>query len=119
MKSQLEQVLNIVCDYYNVSPDNVKSSNREAKYVRARHVYFYLGYYVSEKTLMEIGNISNNNYTSVLHGKKTISIELTIYPQLKREINELKFKILSLKNKLIVEHVDLLQLSINTTPLTN
>jgi len=114
MKNQLEQVLNIVCEFYNISTDEIKGTCRKSNLVKARHVFFYLSYIVLEKSLYEISVVSQNNHTSVLHGRNKIADEIRFYPKLKREVEELKLKILSLNN-VVVEHVDLVQLSINNT----
>lgn len=112
MNNQLEEVINIVCEFYNISSDELKGTCRKSNLVKARHVFFYLSYIVLEKSLYEIANVSQNNHTSVLHGRNKISDEIRFYPKLKKEVSDLKLKILSINN-IVVEHIDLVQLSIN------
>lgn len=64
-----DELVNIVCKFYNLKPTQIKGPKRDALLVRARHVAMYLLKKELDLTLVEIGNLlGGRDHTTVMHG---------------------------------------------------
>lgn len=114
MKSSKENILEAVCQYFNLSQNMVISLNRRADLVKARQFYFYLCRNLTEETLPNMSNYIGRNHATAIHAIKQIKALMSVYPDIKRDIKQIKKLLLNI-NPLVVVHVDLLQLTINHT----
>lgn len=64
-----EDIINKVCDYYNVKPTQLKGPKREASLVRARQMAMFLLKKRLGLTFVEIGNIlGGRDHTTIMYG---------------------------------------------------
>jgi len=108
------KILDTVCSYFDIEEKLIKSSLRNKNIAKARHVYFYLCGEFTELTNEKISETVNREHSRYLHGRNKIKIEMTIYPILKKEIEEIISKLFEC-NKLIPESIDLLKMTENYT----
>ena len=87
----LTRILHVTCKALKITPEQVKSSTRKAEVVFARHVYCYLastgGYHY---TLVNIGKEINRDHASVLHAKRKLSDDVTMYKDIADKIDRIK-----------------------------
>ena len=113
MKLESVKILEKVCEVYKLSIDNIKSNSRIGEVVKARQIYSYLSMNYTNDKIDYIAALINRDRTTVLHSVNKINSEMYIYKDLLDEINYIKDKLIV--NKLVVQDVNLLDLSKNYT----
>lgn len=69
-----QNIMDVVCDHFNVSENDIKSKNRQQELVHARHIIMYLCRNLTDATYKEIASyIGNRDHSTVIHGERTIS----------------------------------------------
>lgn len=73
-----EDIINIVCSFYNIKSTLLKGPKRDASLVRARQVAMYLLKKELRLTFVDIGNIlGGRDHTTIMHGVEKIETILT------------------------------------------
>ena len=87
----VEQIIDIVCRYYNVTPEAIISSSRKSGIAHPRQVAMYLARTETEASLPQIGaQLGPRDHTTVLHGYEKITTLVDTDPQLRRDLLEIK-----------------------------
>ena len=87
----ISNVLDTTCSVLGITKEQVRSSDRLAKIVYARHIFCYLAYNTTfNKTLKEIGKFINRDHASVIHGKLKIQTQLDLYEDVKAHVDKIK-----------------------------
>lgn len=93
-----DTVIDVVCNYYNIKPTQLRGSKRDSIFVRPRHMCMFLLKEDVRLTLLEIGNLlGGRDHTTVMHGVE--KIEGLLKNQEERVLSEVSF----LRNKLSQE----------------
>ncbi|MCQ2369509.1 MAG: chromosomal replication initiator protein DnaA [Paludibacteraceae bacterium] len=72
-KYTVQDIRDIVCDYYGVTLDNLLSESRKREIVQARQVAMYFAKLKTKDSLTTIGlTIGKRNHATVLHACKTV-----------------------------------------------
>jgi chromosomal replication initiation ATPase DnaA len=70
----LDKLMNVVCNYCEVTVELVASETRKREVVFARHLFFFLATHITSHTLGEIGDhIGGRDHTTVIHGRNKIA----------------------------------------------
>ena len=70
-------IIDIVCEHYNVSPDDIISKKRNSEFVQPRQVIMYLCRDLIGTPLQTIGKVlGKKDHTTVMHGVEKIKNEL-------------------------------------------
>lgn len=88
-----DDVINAVCNYYNIKPTQLKGSKREASLVRSRHICMFL---LKELglTFVEIGNLlGGRDHTTVMHAVEKITKMGSNNPFVSEDILSIKKKV--------------------------
>ena len=72
--TRLLKCLPKVCDYWNVSPEEVLSRSRKRHIINAKHSLRYFLHTYGDLTACDIGTLTNCDHSSVLHSVKTFKI---------------------------------------------
>lgn len=87
----IERILNVVCEYFNVSIDDVMSPSRKQPIVQARQVAMYLASKYTKLSSARIGVfIGNRNHATVLHSCKTVEDTLHVDKAFKARVAEIE-----------------------------
>ena len=87
----VEQIIDTVARYYNVSGDVLISSSRKSTIARPRQVVMYLARTETDASLPQIGaQLGPRDHTTVLHGYEKIAGLVDTEPQLRRDLLEIK-----------------------------
>jgi chromosomal replication initiator protein len=87
----VEQVLDTVARYYNVSPELLTSSSRKGAISHPRQVAMYLARTETEASLPQIGaQLGNRDHSTILHGCDKIASLVETDAQLRRDVLEIK-----------------------------
>lgn len=87
-------IIDVVCEHFGVSPEDISSRKRNSEIVLARQVIMYLCRNLVDISLESIGKkLGNKDHTTVLHGVNKITEELETNEDLKNKIDVIKKKI--------------------------
>jgi len=87
----LEQIIDTVCRYYDVTTEALISASRKSTLARPRQVAMYLARRETDASLPQIGaQMGPRDHTTVLHGAEKIAGMVDTDPQLRRDILELR-----------------------------
>lgn len=90
----LTLIINEVCTYFNVKPEDVISKKRNSEYVLPRQVAMYLCHILTESSYAIIGKaLGKKDHTTVLHGCNKIEDELKVNEELQNKIDAILKKI--------------------------
>ena len=67
MKATKEEVMKIVCNYYAVPQEKLKSKDRQQPISKARHMYMYLSRLYTTASYSEIGSLVNRDHCTALY----------------------------------------------------
>lgn len=92
----VEYIVNVVCEYFGISIDQIASSSRKQQVVQARQVAMYLSKKHSSESLTSIGmQCGKKDHATVHHACKTISDRLETDKQFKATLADIEKRILS------------------------
>ena len=90
----VEYIINVVCDYFKISADQLALKTRKQQVVQARQIAMYLAKKYSNTSLAAIGKqCGNKDHATVHHACKTISDRLETDKQFKSMMAEIEKKI--------------------------
>ena len=70
----IEQIREVVCDYFKLSVDAISTKSRKLEVVQARQIAMYLSKQFTKNSLSSIGKaIGERDHATVLHACKIIS----------------------------------------------
>ncbi|MBT6069243.1 chromosomal replication initiator protein DnaA [Candidatus Peregrinibacteria bacterium] len=89
--TDIEEVIRLVSDYYNVTPDNVVGTGRKREFMVPRQVCMYLVRNELKQSYEHIGEeFGGRNHTTVMHACDKVNGYLKYDQRLVRDINALK-----------------------------
>lgn len=89
----VEGIIDIVAGYYNVSVDDIKSTNRAAKTAYARQVAIYLAKEMTGESFPYIGDCFNRKHTTIMYSHQKVKSDIAIDRHLAQDITELTAKV--------------------------
>ncbi|MCR5650191.1 MAG: chromosomal replication initiator protein DnaA [Lachnospiraceae bacterium] len=91
-----ENIMNVVCDHYSISIEDIKSSKRNKELVYPRKMIMYLCRYMTSATYKEIASyLGGRDHTTIMYGIRTITDLLEKDESTKRTIETIINKIKS------------------------
>lgn len=106
---KFSEILQVVCEHYNITKVNITSASRAPRYSLPRQVAYYLARRLTKLSLPEIGRRSFKDHTSVLYGANKIEEMLKTNVDLRQVVNTLTLKIgakVAARNVIIGEERD-------------
>lgn len=86
----LDQVLEVVTEYYHMRPSDVKSPSRAKDISHARQIAVYVIRTMTEASFPKIGELlGGRKHTTILYAYEKIKDELTHHPLLSQQIQEI------------------------------
>jgi chromosomal replication initiator protein len=90
-KLTVEQVIDAVCDHYNVTNDALSGSSRARVVAFPRQVAMYLARTETDASLPQIGTrLGNRDHTTIMYGHDKISTLIEKDPAARREMLQIK-----------------------------
>ena len=89
----VDGIIDIVAGFYNVSVDDVKSTNRAAKTAYARQVAIYLAKEMTSESLPYIGDCFNRKHTTIMYSHQKVKTDIITDRHLSEDIKVLTEKI--------------------------
>lgn len=110
----IQNILNAVLLFYNVDLNELKSESKKGNLVKARQIYFYLCKEFTDSTFSRMAKLINRDHATAMYSKNKIINQKELYQDINLEIEEITESLFR-NNSLIINHVNLLQMSINYT----
>jgi len=90
----IDYIQKVVCNYYNISSDSLKSKTRKREIVQARQVAMYFSKNLTKSSLATIGSqIGGKDHATVLHACKTVNNLVETDKTFRNQIEELEKKL--------------------------
>jgi chromosomal replication initiator protein len=87
----IDKVQKVVCDYFNITRDDLLSKTRKRQIVQARQIAMYMSRTLINCSLSTIGaEIGGKDHATVLHACKTIEERLTIEKSLQEDLEKIE-----------------------------
>jgi chromosomal replication initiation ATPase DnaA len=88
------EVIEAVCQHYDISVVEVRSERRHAYVVRPRHVAMYLARHYTKRSTPSIGrSLGGRDHTTVLSGIQKIEKKLLVDERLAADIDNIKWEL--------------------------
>lgn len=88
-KLTVQEIQQSIAKRYNVSIDQILSSERTQSLVTPRQMAMYISRKFTQKSLPEIAKSFDKSHATILHGVKTIEKRLEVEPDLKSTLDEI------------------------------
>ena len=100
-------ILNSVAHFFAISEDEIKGAKKPRPIAEARKVYFYLSRRLTKYSFNSIGDLVNKDHATVMHGVKSCSQLMDVYPDFRDQVNQLERELIGEKES-NVERVKLI-----------
>ncbi len=85
----VEGIIDIVAGFYNVSVEDIKSTNRASKTAYARQVAIYLAKEMTGESFPYIGDCFNRKHTTIMYSHQKVKSDIAVDRHLAQDITEL------------------------------
>jgi len=90
----IDYIQKIVCDYFNISVDSLKSKTRKREIVQARQVAMYFAKTFTKNSLAVIGSvIGGKDHATVLHACRTVQNLMDTDKKFKQYVDDIEKKL--------------------------
>lgn len=90
-KMNEQRIIEVVSDYYNITPSQLQGTSRQGKIAMARHIAMYLIRKMLDTSYQKIGMIfGGKDHSTVISGVEKVEKELEINTALETAINDIK-----------------------------
>ena len=89
-----EKIIEIVADYFHVDKDMLRVKNRNAEFVKPRHIAMYLCKYNTELSFREIGKSFNKDHASVIHAIKSVENQIETNRKYREVFDEIELHVI-------------------------
>jgi chromosomal replication initiator protein len=90
----IELIQKVVCDYYNINVDTVKSKTRKREIVQARQIAMYFAKDFTKASLKNIGShFGNRDHSTVIHACQTVNDLMDTDKKFRYDVDELQKRI--------------------------
>ncbi len=90
----IDYIQKIVCDYFNISVDSLKSKTRKREIVQARQVAMYFAKAFTKNSLAVIGSIiGGKDHATVLHACRTVQNLMETDKKFKQYVDDIEKKL--------------------------
>ena len=90
----VDYIQKIVCDYFDISPDQLHSKTRKREIVQARQIAMYFSKSMTKASLASIGSqIGGKDHATVLHACKTVNNLVDTDKRFKQTVDNIEKKL--------------------------
>lgn len=91
----IAKIQRVVSDYFNLKVEDLKAKKRTKAFAHTRQIAMYLSREMTDQSLPKIGDeFGGRDHTTVIHAHDKITSELVTNPQLAREVEAIRTKLL-------------------------
>jgi chromosomal replication initiator protein len=90
----IDDILKVVCDYFNMSVDSLRAKTRKREIVQARQLAMYFSKNMTKSSLASIGfQIGKKDHATVLHSCKTVNNLIETDKKFRKIVNDIEKKL--------------------------
>jgi len=90
----IDYIQKVVCNYFNIPPDSIRSKTRKREIVQARQIAMYFSKGLTKSSLATIGSqIGGKDHATVLHACKTVNNLIETDKSFRLQIDEIEKKL--------------------------
>ncbi len=89
----VDGIIDAVSTFYNISPDDIKSTNRASKTAYARQVAIYLAKELTGESFPYVGDCFNRKHTTIMYSHQKVKTDMAVDRHLAQDIKELTEKL--------------------------
>ncbi|MCD7779497.1 MAG: chromosomal replication initiator protein DnaA, partial [Candidatus Gastranaerophilales bacterium] len=89
----IDGIIDIVAGFYNVSAEDIKSTNRAAKTAYARQVAIYLAKELTGESFPYVGECFKRKHTTIMYSHQKVKNDIAVDRHLSQDISDLTAKI--------------------------
>lgn len=89
----IDGIIDTVAAFYNVTSEDIKSTNRAAKTANARQIAIYLAKELTTESFPYIGECFNRKHSTIMYSHEKVRMEMLSDRRLSQDINDLISKI--------------------------
>lgn len=89
----IDGIIDTVAAFYNVTSEDIKSTNRAAKTANARQIAIYLAKELTTESFPYIGECFNRKHSTIMYSHEKVRMEMLSDRRLSQDVNELISKI--------------------------
>lgn len=90
----VDYIQKVVCDYFNITPDQLHSKTRKREIVQARQIAMFFSKSLTKSSLASIGSqIGGKDHATVLHACKTVNNLIDTDKRFKQTIDNIEKKL--------------------------
>ena len=93
----MEDIIKIVCKYYNIDPEMLRAKSRKQIYSCPRNIYVYLCRKHTDNTLGNIGKTINRSHSTVLYATEQVEHKMKTDDRIRHQVNFLSQKLKEMK----------------------
>lgn len=90
MKNELELIMDYVSSYVGYLPEDLKGRSHKPIYTIPRHLFFYFSRNYTRLTYREIGEFTNRNHATVVHGANNVRDLIETDSFIKQDVENLE-----------------------------
>jgi chromosomal replication initiator protein len=91
----IAKIQRVVAEYFNLKVEDLKAKKRTKSFAHTRQIAMYLSREMTDQSLPKIGDeFGGRDHTTVIHAHYKITTELVTNPQLAREVETIRSKLL-------------------------
>jgi len=86
-----EKIISVVCDYFNISQDDITGKKKNKEIVEPRMIAIYLISELLNMPLVNIGKVfGGRDHTTIMHSRDKVSSDLKVNKKTQNLVNEIK-----------------------------
>lgn len=90
----IEQIRDVVCDYFSLTVDAISTKSRKREVVQARQIAMYLSKQMTKNSLSAIGSaIGQRDHATVLHACKIVNDQMEIDKNFRLSVKEIESRL--------------------------
>jgi chromosomal replication initiator protein len=94
-----EEINKLVCKYFKVDPEMLRSKSRKRVYAYPRNIYIYLCRHCTEDTLEEIAKTVDRSHSTVLYSSELVGHKMKTDDKMRRQVRFLIQKLDHIKKR--------------------
>ncbi len=92
-KITLQHIMDVVCEHFNVRPEDVKSKKRNEEIVIPRQVFMYISLNFADYPSTKVGEFIGKDHSTILHGSNKIESYMETDDTIKNKVDIIKKKL--------------------------
>jgi len=92
----IDHIQQVVCDYFEMNPDQILAKTRKREIVQARQIAMFFSRELTQNSLKTIGlQFGGRDHSTVLHSNRSVSNQMETNPQFREMVQQIRNSLIS------------------------